>query len=140
MSKTGRRVIVAILTGLLFGATVLIGSTRIRKNENEKPKIINETETKEITQIETKESEDLSEIYNLFLVGEKTIYIKVEEEFEDPGIQIYNGNGDRCIDLENSDKLSIDSKEVDIHTEGIYYIRYNFRNMHILRKVVVSGK
>ncbi len=68
------------------------------------------------------------------LVGPTTLYINVGEEYQEYGIKVYASGSDI------SDKVEIDSKEVNTTKIGEYKVKYQVYNEYVFRNVLVIDR
>ena len=80
--------------------------------------------------LEYEESDNLT----FELVGPSSLYINVGEEYQEYGIKVYANGSDI------SDKVIIDSKEVDTTKLGEYRVKYQVYNEYVFRNVYVIDR
>ena len=80
--------------------------------------------------LEYEESDNLT----FELVGPSSLYINVGEEYQEYGIKVYANGSDI------SDKVIIDSKEVDTAKLGEYRVKYQVYNEYVFRNVYVIDR
>ena len=80
--------------------------------------------------LEYEESDNLT----FELVGPSSLYINVGEEYQEYGIKVYANGSDI------SDKVIIDSKEIDTTKLGEYRVKYQVYNEYVFRNVYVIDR